>query len=73
MNYVLQLEPRRSRPARRAQRLVLTLELKRGVLLPTWEHPPASCLDSKISLVTAKPFPVDKTSNQDRDQARLHK
>ena len=34
---------------------------------------PASCLDSKISLVTFKPFPADKTSNQDRDQARLHK
>ena len=34
---------------------------------------PASYLDSKIFLVTAKLFPADKTSNQDRDQARLHK
>ena len=57
----------------RGQRLVLTLGLTRVVPLPTWEHPPASCLDSKISLVTAKPFPADKTSNQDRDQARLRK
>ena len=57
----------------RGQRLVLTLGLTRVVPLPTWEHPPASCLDSKISLVTAKPFPADKTSNQDRDQACLRK
>ena len=56
----------------RGQRLVLTLGLTRVVPLPTWEHPPASCLDSKISLVTAKPFPADKTSNQDRNKAQRH-
>ena len=68
----LAARPRHSRPARGAQRLVLPLGLTCVVPSTTWEHPPASGPDSKISLVTAKPFPADKTSNQDCNKARRH-
>jgi hypothetical protein len=68
----LAARPRHSRPARGTQRLVLPLGLTCVVPSTTWEHPPASGLDSKISLVTAKPFPADKTSNQDCNKARRH-